>query len=272
MSLWKPLIGRISIAASKPTPPGALSALELYQQIWKSDPTNFQNSPNPLMVSAAQGIALGMTASCAVVQNRADISLTPNAQDAATSVSLALRLIEDRSALYGELSRITQSIGNGTIKIPSEYDRVSTFIQYVSIEDDALAANAAVAKTIPERFRPRLTNEDAFILQVNIPTVDRRFGDTQINFLTKWSVEQFQVVSFGLAMGGTQGQGIPMPQLTSKSYLGACLSCECNFPTQNTPNRDQQIKSLIGFLGVLAEMQHDYGLNVDELPYDKIAR
>jgi hypothetical protein len=268
MSLWKPLAGRIGMVASKPTTPGAISALSLYQQTWGGDPSSFQSAQNPLMPSQAQGIVSDLAATCSVAQNRVDISLTPNAQTATPESVQELRLIENSPALFSELKRVANAIGNDEIKIPSAYDRASAFVQFVSVEGNVVEANQALARTIPEKYRPQLTDEEAFILQLNRRTLDRYHGNIPINILTKWSVEQFQVITFGIAAVGFQGGSTPstvmQPQLQVQTFLGACLSFDCSFPNDHQLNRGQQVESLLGCLEVVAGTRHEYGLTIDE--------
>jgi hypothetical protein len=272
MSLWKPLAGRIGLVATKPTSPGAVSALSLYKQTWGGEPANFQSSPNPLMPSAAQGIVSDLAATCSVALNRVDLSLTPSAQTGNPDPQPELRLIENSAPFFDELSRVAIAIGKNDIEIPPAFDRASAFVQFVSIEANVIEANQALVRTIPEKFRPQLTREESFVLQLSRPTLDRN-GNIPINILTKWSVEQFQVVTFGIATGfhgGATPSAVMQPQLQVRAFLGACLSIDCSFPNdREPPDRGQQMESLFGCLSLIAGARHEYGLTIGELQYEK---
>src|SRR5712692_3580155 len=79
MNEWKALVGRISLFTAAPWS-AAPSALDLYRNIWETEPDNFFKQPNPLMPSVAQGGIGNLTASCVIQQSRIDFNFQPAPQ------------------------------------------------------------------------------------------------------------------------------------------------------------------------------------------------
>lgn len=274
MSTWKALVGRISFLASAPTPPPETSVLDLYKQTWGTNPQNFQDAPNPLMPSTAQGVVDGMTVACTKLPNRVDFSVTPNTT--IPTADLSIRFIEDASTLRGELSRIAAAIAANQIIVPEMLNRVAVFIQFVAIEPDLVSANKAVSRAIPRGYGGELSDEEAFVLQFSRSQALRDVPKVKLNVLTKWSVEQFQVVSFGVSfgvsVGGVAGEnpqtGI-VPQV--RSYIGASVSFDCNTPpTRETLVGNERSALILEALNIASRAQLEYGLNVEG--FDRVSR
>jgi hypothetical protein len=279
MSHWKPLSGRVGLVASAPTASGAVSVLALYRQAWGVDPQNFQQAPNPLMASSAQGLHATMLASCTLASNRVDFSLTPYS-GSQLDAEPQLHLIDDASAFYAELLRVSTAIGAGKIEVPPEFDRPAIFVQFASIESSVTEANRVLSGAIPEKYRPKLEDEGAFALQLNRPLTVRYRDDVTVNFLTKWSVEQFQVVSFGVQSGGVSGGSAQPGMLTPKVqvFIGACLTFDCHVAAPagfvvpqgvRLLGRDQQAATFVDALRLVSDSQHALGLNMEGFPNDK---
>lgn len=269
MGDWKPLSGRIGLGANAPLVPGTVSVIKLYSEAFGSDPQNFQQAQNPLMASVAQGTTFGMASNCILAPGRLDFNLNPMTPSGAIS-ELKMQLIETDDAFYSQLLHIADSIGSGKIATPQEFDRPTVFAQFASIESDWTSANKVLSRVIPERYRPKLDAEEAFALQINHPKSIESGGESiRLNFVTKWSVEQFQVISFGMATGGFAGSvqpGLLQPQI--QSFLGACLTFDCSvampstIPGKKFFTRDQQHSALRAGLGLIGEFQREVGLDV----------
>lgn len=266
MGRWKALAGRISIIAGTPVVSGSVSVLELYKQAWGMDPLSFQQAPNPLAPSLAQGVRSGMTSSCNLAPNRVDFNLTPHS-NSEMETEPTLVLMEDAGALHGELLRLSVALGVGAVNLPEEFNRVAIAVQFASIEANATEANRTITQAIPEKYRPKLNDEQAFVFQINQPARISPVEATQVNFVTKWSVEQFQVFRLGVSsdsMQGGSGQGALQPQW--KTFVGACISFECNLlPLSNLIkfSRNEQAKVLIQGLNLISQSQQEYGLHME---------
>jgi hypothetical protein len=277
VSNWKPLSGRIGLVASGPVAPGTLSVLKLYSEAFGAEPQNFQTAQNPLMVSTAQGSKSGMVVNCILATNRVDFNLSPSNPSGSVSAP-RLQLIDDEGGFYDQLLLIAEAIGSGKISIPQAFDRATVFVQFAAIESDWATANAALTRVMPERYRPKLENEEAFSLQINHPrSIQTGDGAVQLNFLTKWSVEQFQVITFEMATGGFAG-GVGQPNMMQpsiKTYLGACLTFDCNvamppmLPNTQFLSADQRQATLMAGLGLIGRFQHQFGLDLKGFPDDK---
>jgi hypothetical protein len=117
---------------------------------------------------------------------------------------------------------------------------------------------------MPSNYRVNLKDEEAFALQVSTTWKVKRFDKLGINFLRKWSVEQFQVVTLGVGVGGfpIANLSAAMPQIDS--YLGACLAIECNTrPVAEPLTADQQAAALFDGLQLTSDAIREYRLDVE---------
>jgi len=275
---WKPLSGRLGLVASGPTTRGNLSVPAIYKAAFGVDAQNFQQAPNPLLPSIAQGSKAGMTATCSLAANRVDFNLSP-ANPSGSISGPTLQLIDNPTFFYSELLHIATSICDGSVVLPNEFDRATIFIQLASIELDVETANRALVRVIPEQYRPKLQGEEAFALQINNPKTIESGGESlRLNFLTKWSVEQFQVITFGMATGGVPS-GMVHPNMLQpqiQTFVGACVTFDCNVLTSIAPknallDRDQQHATFLAGLNLISGAQRDFGLDIKGFPSDKKA-
>ncbi len=194
MNKWNALLGRITLFPSVEAGQKLPSALGLYSKIWGDDPENFQKPINPLMPSAAVGRKGKISVSCSVHPSRVDFNLSPMAEQGEQVPENTLQMIVDTDQLHDELNRIIGLIREG-IGV-DHVSRAALAVQFAMVVSTFSEANATLRKFMPTEYRPSLTDEEDFMMQVNKPKVFDEPEGLRINFLTKWSVERFQMHRF----------------------------------------------------------------------------
>jgi hypothetical protein len=243
---WKAWQGRIALFPTIPS--GGLpliSAMELYKQVWKTDPDNFQKQPlvgTAFTSSVAQGAQNAVTLSCSVQPTRIDFSVSPQIG----LVEPTVKLIDDTKHFHDLLANIIAWAGETTMTV----NRVGCFAQFATVATSYRAANQAVRSILPKRYALELSEEEDFILQVNHP---QHQADCLINFITKWSVERVQ--TFSLQTGGTN-------QLLAEHFVAAVSFDNNNVPT--TPLSRAKITTLLNAaLGGVSTSLHDMKLDIE---------
>jgi hypothetical protein len=272
MSAWKALSGRISLMARTPTPLAGAAVLDYYRCLWGDTAQNFQQAPNPLLPSTAQGFVGDMLVTCSTGANRVDFNFSPRPSP---TPDLTLRLLEHAGALLQELSRVATAIGSKTLKVPEGFNNVALYVQFVNIQPAVTAANSVIVRAIPQRYRVELSEEEGFILQVSNPVPVPNITKRKLHLVTKWSVEQFHVVTFGMAVGGPPGAPQPGAVITPQVsiHIGASVSFDCVTTTpfgplthlspQETLSNTEQSAMLLAALELTEKLQRDYGLDVE---------
>ncbi len=268
MSTWKPLAGRVSFIADAPATEKPIAS-SLFLQAWGTDPQSFQQNPNPLAPSIAQGVRSGMLATCAVLPNRIDFALAPHAKGAQADRP-TLVAIDSLIALYEELTRVAGRLRDGTLLVPTPFARPAVFLQFLSHEETRPAANQRIVGVIPSSYRPKLEEEESFALQLSRPL---RIGDVSTNVLTKWSVETFQVFWFGIQ--ATAG-GAASFSTRVEHFLGACVAFDIGPPGQTgfsfgapappgVVDRSKQAEIIFSALQYVDRMLREYGLDLESI-------
>jgi len=263
MTTWKALTGRISLFSAG-TPPGpSLSALELYRRAWGSNPDNFHSSGNPLSPALAQGKIDGLSVACVLQPVRVDFNVgpVPPPQDA---TDLSFSVIEDTRRLHSELSRLVDFVGGDT-GLSNPVNRVGLYVQFVAEERAVEDANKTLLNVIPAKYRPRLENEEDFILQLNAPNVSPGVEGVRMNYITKWSVDRFQV--FNLAVAVSVMPPNFDPQRISPNQIRIVTAASVVYDMNNVPvndplERHQQSLLLREGLVTLEKLQREMGLEV----------
>jgi hypothetical protein len=258
---WRTLTARITLF-SGPTPSApTISALDLYQKAWGSNPDNFQSGGNPLSVATAMGKKGGMTVSCSVQPLRVDFNFGP--PPPSTDIpDLSFNLIEDAYQLHAEIVRINEFLET-SVNLGS-MSRVGTYIHFVREAASVEEANKLVTAVMPENYRARLTSEEDFVFQVNRPSTSIEVEGVRINCITKWSVDRFQVFSISVPPGGmpiSDPRVAPFPQ--SHQFIASSVS----FDNNNVPVRFplsglQQASLLRETLASIENGQRTMGLGV----------
>jgi hypothetical protein len=256
MSEWKALNGRITLF---PTGPQSIpSAADLYRAVWDTEPDAFQKQPNPLQPTVAQGRRKEMGATCLAHVTRVDFNLSPVLVPSQTGEP-KISLIEDTSQLFSELKEIIKKISGG-IKV-SSVSRVALYLEFVTVRANVLEANKALTGVMPEQYRISVTDEEDFIFQVNRPRKSGKVEGLRMNFVTKWSVENVQVMVALSALAG----GPPIPGAASwvNNFLTASVSFDYNNLADRPLTTEQQSQLLNECLGEASGTQKNIGLNVE---------
>jgi len=91
-------------------------------------------------------------------------------------------------------------------------------------------ANKIIVSIIPELYRPKLGNEEEFILQLNRPKISQRVDNLKMNLITKWSVERLQMFWMQTPTGpGTHTASTPT------AIPGEVITASISFDNNNVP-------------------------------------
>jgi hypothetical protein len=258
LSQWTALSARISLflPLGEQTAQRA-SVLEVYQKLWSATPDSYQNAPAPNFPSHAQGQRDGLAVSCVIAQNRVDLIFSPKQT---SQPSGSLNVIENTAHLCKELKAL---LSNLFIYSPSErYIGFSLFLHFAMTEKNTVPdANDAIASVIPKQYRPTLSAEENFLLQINSPYTSPVNAGLKINLIKKWSVEQFRIVHFAVQQAATA----PFTPEVNTS-IAPTVSFEVNnmpFDSSIHFSKDDQHMVLTDGLQRMASLQRDLGLNID---------
>jgi hypothetical protein len=257
MTTWKPSNGVMTLFPAAPTSTPPPSPLELYSRVWGAEPERFQKQPNPLMPAVAQGKRGGFVVTCAVQPGRIDLRLTPPAP-VRQGIGVPFPLIENTPQFQAELMRIMDVVGSSILS--DSVIRLALNLHFLALEPSLQAANAALTSIIPPEYRLRLSNEEDFVLQINLPYTSSEAANIRMNFLTKWSVDRFQILAIPVG-----GFGV-MPTPTVRFASAVAFDINSVPDSQGTPLSGNQQSSLLreALIAVTRE-QKGIGLNVDKL-------
>ncbi len=122
-------------------------------------------------------------------------------------------------------------------------------------------ANDTIVSVIPKQYRPTLSAEENFLLQINSPYTSPVNAGLKINLIKKWSVEQFRIVHFAVQQAATA----PFTPEVNTS-IAPTVSFEVNnmpFDSSIHFSKDDQHMVLTDGLQRMASLQRDLGLNID---------
>lgn len=267
MSQWKALVGRVSLFPASPTSFTSLSALSLYRSIWNGDPDNFQKQANPLAPTIAQGRRGEMAVTFSTHPTRIDLNLSPAPPAPSQMAQMLLRLIEDTSKLHTGLIEIIDAIGRGTID--GSVARVALNLQFLVLQQDFVEANKILAAVIPDRYGIKIADERDLIFQINQPYASRKISGIRMNAVTKWSVDQLQILTFSVQAGGTGAPSLAnaasmMPQTKIFTAASVNFDINSNISPDNSPLSCEDQSSLLReALATVAQKQQEINLNVE---------
>ena len=263
MSQWTAIAGRITLFPASTVQPFP-SALELYKRIWESDPVNFQGATSPLAPSIAQGSRTGLAVTCTLHPSRIDFNFTQAAPED-SSGSRRLLVIENTQALHDELARVGSLIAEGLVTNPIL--RVATFLHLVSIEANIVEANKALMSIVPLQYRIKLRDEEEFVFQISRPHLSEQVPGVKMNYINKWSVDRFQMVSLMFSMGGSAPIS---PPTGAAPVLSEFITAGITFDNNNVPvgpdkplSSAQQSSLILESLAQTAISMKEVGLNLD---------
>jgi hypothetical protein len=244
MGNWQAQIGRITLFPLLGQVRFPLSALDLYKAVAGKDPDNFQNQQpplNPFPNSVAQGVMHGLAFSCQVQPVRVD--LTFSAGPAPTPFSDGLPAISNSLSLRTAMDSAIRSIEKA-VKA-TKLHRLATYLQIGREVTTSTEGNQIIRETLPAAYSIALQDEEDFVLQVNRPSPAANDSSMRLNFITKWSVERVQILTFlaaqNPAIAGQFSSGVPV--ISNK--LAATIVLDNSSPQRNSPIDDDQIGALL---------------------------
>lgn len=263
MNDWKSSGGRVTLFPAAMSSP-SLSALELYRRVW-GEPDGFQKQANPLAPSVANGNRGGLRAGCLAQPTRFDFNLTPpSTKQEETQEDTSFPLIEDTSLLRAELLKIIDVVGQDSAL--NSVVRVALGIQFLTLKPSSAEANALLIAHIPKQYGVKVTDEEDFVFQINRPYLSRNAPGIMTNFITKWSVDRLQILTFAVSAGGpaTASAQAPGPGSHTAEFIAASVNFDVNnTPTATKLSNGQPTSLLREALITIAQMQKAIGLNVE---------
>jgi hypothetical protein len=172
-------------------------------------------------------------------------------------------LIEDTALLHTELSRIIDVVDQSAAL--SSVVRVALGIQFLALKPSSVEANVVLTASIPKQYGIRITDEEDLIFQINRPYISRGAEGVKTNFITKWSVDQLQILTFALQVGGSI---TPAQAAASGSQTVQFIAASVNFDVNNVqtasplPNGRPALL-LREALTTVAQTQQAIGLNIE---------
>ena len=139
-------------------------------------------------------------AMCSVHPTRIDLNLLPPAPPSSFGQA-RIPSFEDGSNFRPSLKRIIDVVGKGAVT--DAVSRVAITLQFASLCPTISEANSVLTLAMPERYRMQIADEEDLIFQINVPRIVRDIADIRMNYITKWSVDRLQFVSFSV--------GAPLP-------------------------------------------------------------
>jgi hypothetical protein len=260
MNEWKSSGGRITLFPASVSSP-ALSALELYRQVWDEEPDGFQKQANPLAPSVAHGSRNSLKVACLAQPGRIDFNLTPPSSKQEEAVSFPL--IEDTGLLRAELLRVIDIVDRSAVL--NSVVRVALGVQFLALKPSSAEANRVLTAHIPEQYGVKITDEEDFIFQINRPYPSRSAEGVKTNFITKWSVDRLQILTFAVSAGGpTTSAQTPASGSQTAEFIAASVNFDINNVPAQTPLPNGQPAPLLReALIAVARMQQAIGLNVE---------
>jgi hypothetical protein len=235
MGEWKPQLGRLTLFPAIPLGQ-VTSALQLFQEFWRREPDSFQKQPGAFAPSMAHGIVDDLTYTCSQSPIRIDFAISPI--QPALPGPPSFPLIENSPKLRHELDHLIQVLNENPSVIPTA--RVALAVQFTQVCRTYREANEAVTSALPEALRVRLSEERDFILQVNRIQDRTPTQDLTMNFITKWSVEQVQILTVTVAPGGPAGITSPTVE-----FLNATVLCDNNnVQASRMLSKEEQVSTL----------------------------
>ena len=111
----------------------------------------------------------------------------------------------------------------------NDVSHVALFLQFLNMKPSYVEANTALTKVIPAEYGIKITDEEGFIFQINRPHMNRQLQDIKMNFITKWSAEQFQVLAISIpALGVPAPAGMPWAPPPPKTFIAASVVFDNN--------------------------------------------
>lgn len=262
MGEWKTLSVRIVVFLSGPGK--SLPASAHYLSVWGVAPENaHQPQNNALAPTVAQGEKGDLILNCTTFPGRVDFVFSPKVTNL-NPEQPELGLIHDDDLLRQEIDSLVQTIE--TRPITDQAARVGVVIQVCRPAANVSEANRHLSGKLPSGYTIPITDESDFILQLNYRSENDDSVRMIINRVTKWSVDQFHVMTFQLPqIGQVLPGGFPaIPHI----QRAASVSFDYNTlpPEDNSAlilNPAQQCAMLRQMVSEIYTQQKFYKLNSD---------
>jgi hypothetical protein len=204
-------------------------------------------------------------AGCLAQPARADFTLTPRSSGrTAAQEEVLFPLIEDTGLLHSELLRIIDIIDQHAVL--QSVVRVALGVQFLALKPSSAEANGVLTTHIPKQYGVRITDEEDFIFQINRPYPSRGAAGIKMNFITKWSVDRLQILTFAVSVGSPTAASAQTP--ASGSQTAEFIAASVNFDINNVPTgaplpNGRPASLLREALIAVAQMQQGIGLNIE---------
>jgi len=178
--------------------------------------------------------------------------------------NVSFPLIENTGLLRAELSRIIDIVDQNAVL--NSVVRVALGVQFLALKPTSAEANGVLTAHIPEQYGVKITNEEDFIFQINRPYLSRSAEGIKTNFITKWSVDRLQILTFAVFVGGptTASAQTPAPGSQTAEFIAASVNFDINnVPTVSALPNGQPASLLREALSAVAQMQQAIGLNIE---------
>jgi hypothetical protein len=163
-------------------------------------------------------------------------------------VTDALPVIKDTDLLKAELTGLIASIGSAFQQTP--LNRVAAYLQLGQEASDFQQANQILSEGMWQHLKVPLKDEEDFVMQINRTRAD---ASIKLNFITKWSVERVQVLTFEMSPGG-QGP-VNTPRVVEKIIPTISLD-NSNVPLQKPLDQNETGRVLSQvFEGMTAQLK-----------------
>lgn len=262
MNEWKVSVGRATLFPASPASFSRISGIDLYRQVWGSEPDSFQKQENPLLPTVAQGRHGGIVMACAVHPSRLDFSFNPTPP--ATLNAPSVQLIENARPLWRSFLQLFDALARGSVV--GEVARVAINLQALVVKPNVEEVNRALMEAIPTHYGLRLTDEEDVIFQANRPFLSERVPGLRMNAATTWSGARIQVFSFSMPASGMVNAAMTAvsenPQ--TKNFLGASVALEVNnVPTAKPISSTDQASVLREALSWIGQQQAELRLFIE---------
>jgi hypothetical protein len=262
MSDWKAQAARIVLF---PIVPGAVpldSALTLYKAVWQADPDSFQKqvAGSPFATSVAQGTIGRLAVACVAQPIRIDFTLSPSQP---STLLTTIPLIEDAAHFHEQLRHLVETVCN--LESSPSINRAACVVQLATITQNIVEANKCIRTILPKQYNLDLSDEEDFVLQVNRARPNKSSKDIRMNFVTKWSVERAQILTFANfpPLNAASGQAIPGSQMIQEFIVAGVTFDNSNAPLQRPMSKQEKKEILTDCLQGTAAQMHEFNIAVE---------
>jgi len=264
MNVWKVSGARATLFPASPASFAHISGIDLYREVWGSEPDNFQKPENPFLPTVAQGRHGSIVVACSVHPSRLDFNFNPAPPVALDLSGIGVQLIENGRPLWRSFLQLFDAFTRG--RVAGEVARVAIYVQALVVKPNFAEVNQALMEVVPNHYALRLTDEEDVIFQINKPFMSERIPDIKMNVATTWSGARIQVLNFSMPAGGIVNAAMAAisENPRTQNFLGASVAFEVNnVPTDNPISSANQASLLREALSRIGQQQAELGLFIE---------